>query len=788
MKTKQVLRPTPTEPLKDSCSLWTRIFKPFAAVLGLSFLVLAALTNYTSNYLLANRWVINGKSTVFFRLPGMPPDEFFYFPLSWQLLGLFGILLLFGFTFRSFRTALYHPFRSKKTALPFIFTLVFLIFTLYPWDFITAKQNETGAQLMFYLSLSTAGFIFLLSAFYSPLAHFEKPLKTVLNWLFNIKPRLFLILTAGFLFLVSNLVSYFVFEHLPHIQDSISQLFQARIFAQGKIHLPSPQFPDFFDYTHIINNGNWYSQYPWLHSFLLMLFVFLGIPWLLNPLLGALFILVLYHLGKELYDETTARIAVLLASFSPFIFNMSAEYMNHPSALLFATLFILFYFRTVHNKRPLQNALLAGISLGAVANIRPYTALAIAIPFAFYALMLILRHPRRLLIRFLSLALAAGAVTSLLFLYNYLTNGHPLIFGYVVKWGPGHEIGFGHSGWGPPHTPYQGLLNLGNNFNLINKFLFESPWPALVLLLIPFAAGTRNRYDILLFAGFLALPLAYFFYWFHNVCFGPRFLYESSACLFLLGARGVKEIPRLLKNTFGLNPVPSHTQFLFRAALLSILFTTTIALPPLFKLYHTYGGVSALVHKTVQKARLNNALIFCDHFGNGFSYNRLDLQGPVVYAKDYGYLNAALTLAYPNRQYYFAKGDTILPLTDIQFENSLLKQTLDDFSTTLTDTTICHRYKTVLWPFADIQPLPETSQLNIEVIDYRTISREIFSQRHTIDDYTPILAFWLFDDPREHLALFSTMDEAEHTIAAGLKFTLRRFTRNNLGAVYDIRR
>lgn len=782
------MRPHSIEPSSKISRAGTLVLKVLAGIFGSLFITLAAITNYHSKYLFADRWFLTGKSTVFFRLPIMRPQEICYFPLSWLLLGLALILFCFALPFRSFRKALSHPFQSKRTALPFLFTLAFFIFTLYPWDFLTAKQNETGAQLMLYLSLSTAGFILLFFAFSSLLAHFQKPLKAVLNWLFNLRPRLFLLLTAGLLFFVSNLVSFFVFEHIPHIQDSISQLFQARIFALGKIHLPSPRFPDFFDYTHIINNGNWYSQYPWLHSFLLMFFVFLGVPWLLNPLLGALFIPALYLLGKELYDETTTRLAVLFASTSPFIFNMSAEYMNHASALLFTTLFLLFYFRTVHNKRPLANALLAGITLGAVVNIRPYTALAIAIPFALYALMLILRHPRRQLIRFLFLALAAGAVTTLLFFYNYLANGHPLLFGYVVKWGPGHEVGFGHSGWGPPHTPYQGLLNMGNDFNLINKFLFESPWPAFFLLLIPFAAGTKNRYDLLLFAGFLVLPLAYFFYWFHNVCFGPRFLYESSACLFLLCARGIRELPQLLKHTFGINPPPNYRHFFLNAIPLNVLFVLAVALPPLFKHYHTYGGVSALVHKTVQRARLNNALIFCDHFGNGFSYNRLDLQGPIVYAKDYGFLNAALTLVYPNRQYYLAKGDTLFPLNDVQFENSLLKQTLDDFSTTLTDTALLSRYKTVLWLFADIPPLPDTSQVNIQFLDYRTISREIFSQRHTIDDYTPILACWLFEDPREHLALFSIMDDAEHTIAAGLKFTLLRVTRNNLGAIYDIRR
>ncbi|MFB0564999.1 MAG: hypothetical protein ACETWK_04905, partial [Candidatus Aminicenantaceae bacterium] len=102
-----------------------------------------------------------------------------------------------------------------------------------------------------------------------------------------------------FVFIFTNLFSFFVFHHIPHINDEISYLFQANIFKSGKLYAPSSCEKEFFNFTHIINNGKWYSQYTPGYPFLLMLALFINAPWLLNPLLAALSIILFYFLGKE---------------------------------------------------------------------------------------------------------------------------------------------------------------------------------------------------------------------------------------------------------------------------------------------------------------------------------------------------------------------------------------------------------------------------------------------------------------------------------------------------------
>ena len=128
--------------------------------------------------------------------------------------------------------------------------------------------------------------------------------------------------------------------------------FQGRVFASGHITLPV-RFDDyFFGFVQVFNDGQRaFSVQPFGHSLLLALGTLVHSEWLVNPLLGSAQIVVLYLLGKEVYDEATGRIAALLGVASPFLLFMSSEYMNHASSLLFLSLFLLFYFRTIRSDR-----------------------------------------------------------------------------------------------------------------------------------------------------------------------------------------------------------------------------------------------------------------------------------------------------------------------------------------------------------------------------------------------------------------------------------------------------
>ena len=135
---------------------------------------------------------------------------------------------------------------------------------------------------------------------------------------------------------------------------------------------------------------------------------------------------------------------------------------------------------------------------------------------------------------------ALGAVLALaLYLWwNAATTGDPFLPGYVRLWGESHGLGFHATPWGGEHTPLAGLRNELTDLALLAGFAFEWPLPALVPVGVLFAAGwAGHRWDRRLLAGFLAIPVAYLFYWHRDSFLGPRYLYSGLAFLVPLTAR-----------------------------------------------------------------------------------------------------------------------------------------------------------------------------------------------------------------------------------------------------------
>ncbi len=63
--------------------------------------------------------------------------------------------------------------------------------------------------------------------------------------------------------LVSLLFSYFVLDHMPHIQDEIAMVFQAENFAKGHLYAAAPpqDLRLFFDYDSSSWTPAWYGKY-----------------------------------------------------------------------------------------------------------------------------------------------------------------------------------------------------------------------------------------------------------------------------------------------------------------------------------------------------------------------------------------------------------------------------------------------------------------------------------------------------------------------------------------------
>ncbi|MDP2885027.1 MAG: glycosyltransferase family 39 protein [Ignavibacteria bacterium] len=596
--------------------------------------------------------------------------DLFLFPLdvhiSAQSLGIGALIIcVFVMWSRGFRRCLSSLKQNTKTFFAGVIAIAVLIISLIP----TVTDNVGEAlHVVVYLVFGSVGTALMLAG----VAPIVRPLLE--NGAFglwvdrgygNLKRRFlatktFYFLGALFLleFGLTNLLSFSVFEHLPHVQDGVAQVFQGKIFALGRLTAPSPPYPEFFEISTMITDGGWYSQYPPGHSFLLMFGALAGAVWVINPLFGSATVVLTYYLAKELYGEATGRVSAILVFLSPFVLFMSSEYMNHTTSLFFFMLFAFAFTKTVRTGKP-KFGVIAGAALGWLFNIRPFTAVALALPFIVYGLFASGKRPQTLKVPAL-----LGVATFLLFgaallSFNWLTNGDPFLFGYQVLYSTTVEPGFGSSAWGNPHTPLRGLLQTLNNFNGLNKFLFEWPIPSLFFVSLLFSTGGHNRWDVLLLLSALSLAGFHFFYWFQHWCFGPRYLFEASGILVILTARGMLLAPRLFRDVLGYrcSVDRAHAGILATVAFL-FAFGFVSNLPALSKFYgDRYWNVSGELLKTVEERGIRHAVVFVmSNYESVFTANDPTLKGDVIFVRDLGQKNEEFLRSFPGYTPYLGGG------------------------------------------------------------------------------------------------------------------------------------
>ncbi len=608
-----------------------------------------------------------------------PPLHIDIYPLGlgWgfrisELTAVFALLGGFSFPFllfSSFRRA----FATLKANKPVFFSTIlafeFFAFSMIPVsnDIIHDSKSVflflmVGSLAVLFLSIGLAPVILKLFSSRSLKEHGRRGYDIVRRALFDSRPIFFLITLFLTVFALTNLVSAFTFDHIPHVQDSIAQYFQGKIFASGQLTAPEPPQKDFFAYLHMINEGRWYSQYPPGHPFLLMLGILMGIPWIVNPLLGSLTVVALYFLGKELYGERIGRISALLGVLSPFLLFMSSGFMNHTSAMFFFVIFLLFFVKGLRSGK-ISDGLLAGAGLGMVVNIRPYSAAPLAALFLLFGLFQILKRPRELWKSAAAFVVTASAFTGILLAYNWQTNGSPFLFGFEVLYGPQVLPGFGHAAWGIPHNAYRGVMQTLNNLIGMNKYLFEWPVPSLVFVFLLFAMKGNQIWDYLLIGTFGAVVTAYFFYWFQDWCFGPRFLYEPSALLLILTARGIDRLPGLVE-LLGFSASIRKIRIATFTLLLTLFGVGYAAnLPRHLQHYgDSYWDVNRDVLTAIEKQGITRGIVFTrTNLGGVFPANSPLLDGDLIFARDFGDRNKTLMKLFPGYDAYVAIGSDIQP-------------------------------------------------------------------------------------------------------------------------------
>jgi len=492
------------------------------------------------------------------------------------------------------------------------------------------------------------------------------------------------ILASIAVFLFCSLFSSLVFERVPHINDEVAYFFQAKLFQSGRLYAPSPCGREFFDFPHIINNGRWYSIYPPGFPLLLVVGLIFRVPWLVNPLLASLAIVLLYLLGKEIYDHSVGLIAALLGTISPWFIVMSSTMMSHTSSMFFNALFLLLLFRSL--RRPSFGlGLAAGISWGMAFLIRPVNTLFFSFVFlVYYAFRLVKSRRGPAPRNALAFSATALAFAGLFLFYNFVTNGGPFRMGHIVRYGPSYSVIFGRAATlDSAFTPLSGSVQMADNLRALNTDLFG--WPASSFLaMLPLLWLTRlnpkeRKKDLLLLSGFGCLVAAFYFFWGAFVFVGARMLFDAVPLLLLLSARGIVELPGLVAQITRKisRPIVRRMTAVLICAFATYAFFSRMPhrlRPPnenwFFDRYdHRFAGTSARLGRTIDALDLGRALVVLKlwhrpppsfpeegGWGSGFLHNGPDLDGDIIYVKAGDKSYAELFSCYPARKIYVYVG------------------------------------------------------------------------------------------------------------------------------------
>lgn len=362
-----------------------------------------------------------------------------------------------------------------------------------------------------------------------------------------------------FAFAASISVSRNVFENVPHLEDEVAYLFQAKIFARGQFTVPIEHPKSAFWQPFVIDheNGQRFSKYPPGWSMLLAMGVMLGFPAVVNAVLAALTVVMTYRLGREAFNRETGVTAAALVAFSPMALLLNATLMAHTAALFCATLFMWSYVRMTSSqgRHPLIWGAVAGSALGFMTATRPLSAVAVALPFIVWSGIAVVRAAssvpmqstgpsrtdriRRTLLPLVMLSIFALLAAGLVPLYNAATTGDARANLYTLVPGWDYDrVGFGPDIGRNGHTLTKGVQFARFDLSLTAADLFgwqlsgwtdmltawvngvaptgmvaDSYWPAMGLswVLLPFGliAGFRREWAaVWVIGGVLWLSLA----------------------------------------------------------------------------------------------------------------------------------------------------------------------------------------------------------------------------------------------------------------------------------------
>ena len=241
---------------------------------------------------------------------------------------------------------------------------------------------------------------------------------------------------------ISMSYSFYLYDRAYSLADESSYLFQARVFAAGQMKAdPMPGSPDtpevkpvelyFENQVHTIHG--WFSKYPPGWPLVLAAGYLAKCPWLVNPILGILVLLLVDRIAA-LWGRTTRIVAVGVASCSAYAMLYSTGFLSHSCAALAGTAGVGAAFKGARDGR-LRWVLLCFGLLILDTEIRPYTALVFFIVCAGYTLSAFRANPTMFARCTITIGAATAAAVALLLFVNHAYTGNFMISPYAYARG-----------------------------------------------------------------------------------------------------------------------------------------------------------------------------------------------------------------------------------------------------------------------------------------------------------------------------------------------------------------
>jgi hypothetical protein len=230
------------------------------------------------------------------------------------------------------------------------------------------------------------------------------------------------------LFLEAVVIAFVLMDRFPPSADDYSYLYQAKLFASGELYAQDALYDGANPLHNCVdtsciadNHGHRFSKYPPGWPAFLALGALAGVPWLIDPLLGAVLVFLILRYVEQRMGKNLVNVAGTLLTLCLFVCYYTASLRAHIASALF--IFAAFLAYDASQQRPQYSRLLlfsAGALLGYSSMIRYLDW----IPLAAWIGVILVR--RKMFAQLMFFGIGFGLLATGNLLYDTLLSGHPL--------------------------------------------------------------------------------------------------------------------------------------------------------------------------------------------------------------------------------------------------------------------------------------------------------------------------------------------------------------------------